>query len=427
MAALALTLGAASCDDSWNPPMAEEGELSLNSLGIDVSDAEEVVSSRAAEQPSTDNFLVEIYDAAGTLKGNWTYSTMPGVVTLGVATGYRVDVKSHAVAKAEWDKPYYVGSANFDIEKSKVTSIGVVTCRFSSLRVSVIFTDRLRALLGDDVEVTAVVNEDNLDGSLVFTPSETRSGYFDVAAGESSLALNFHGTVNGYVENFSKVYTDIAAGQHRKVTFDVREAGAEIPEETGGINPSEGIFVTTEVTDEFVGADAAVGEDVLDSSDRPGKEEPDTPGPDQPGKEDLPEITSEYFNLDGVNMLADFGEGEGQKPASLVIKAPKGVKTLHVFIDSPTLDNDMLSSVGLATKFNLDSGLAEDGNDISGNLSDLGFPVKGQVVGKTEVPFDITGFMFLLGKVGAGELHKFVITVTDNDGNVKSATLQIQA
>lgn len=242
LAALALTFGAVSCDESWNPPTSDQGELSLNSLGIEVSDAENIVRSRA-DVPSTDNFLVEIYDAQGALAGNWTYKSMPEVVTLGVGTGYRVDVKSHAIAKAEWEKPYYAGSATFDIEKSKITSIGVVTCRFSSLRVSVIFTDRLRALLGDDVEVTAVLNEDQTDGRLVFTPAETRSAYFDVAEGESSLALNFHGTVNGYVENFSRVYTDIAAGQHRQVTFDVRENGSDIPEESGGLNPTEGIYV----------------------------------------------------------------------------------------------------------------------------------------------------------------------------------------
>lgn len=428
LAALALTFGAVSCDESWNPPTSDQGELSLNSLGIEVSDAENIVRSRA-DVPSTDNFLVEIYDAQGALAGNWTYKSMPEVVTLGVGTGYRVDVKSHAIAKAEWEKPYYAGSATFDIEKSKITSIGVVTCRFSSLRVSVIFTDRLRALLGDDVEVTAVLNEDQTDGRLVFTPAETRSAYFDVAEGESSLALNFHGTVNGYVENFSRVYTDIAAGQHRQVTLDVRENGSDIPEESGGLNPTEGIYVTTDVTDEYVGGNAGVEEDVMDPSDRPGKEDPidpPGPGPEEPDK-DKPDFTSDYLDLKGVNMLSEFGEGK--KPASLKILAPKGVKTLHVFIDSATLDDDMLGGVGLATKFYLDSGKADnaDATDLSGALSGMGFPVGDKVVDQTEIPFDITGFMEILGIVGAGELHKFIITVTDNDGNVETATLQLQA
>lgn len=431
LAAIALTLGAASCDESWNPPTADEGTVSLNSLGIELSEAENLVRSRA-EVPSTDNFLVEIYNVQGALCGNWTYSEMPEVVTLPVGNGYRVDVRSHAIAKAEWEKPYYAGSATFDIAKSKITSIGVVKCSFASLRVSVIFTERLRAMLGDDVEVTAVLNEDQTDGRLVFTPAETRSAYFDVADGESSLALNFHGSVNGYVENFSRVYTDIAAGQHRQVTFDVRDNGVEIPEESGTLDPTEGVYVTTEVTDEYVDGSTNIGEDILDPSDRPGQEEPVTPGPDEPGPEEpgdkeLPEITSDYLDLKGVNLLSNFGTGEGQKPASLVIKAPKGVKTLEVFIDSPTLDDSMLGSVGLATRFNLDSGESADGDDLSTALSGLGFPVKEQVVNQEEVPFDITGFMEILGLVGAGELHKFIITVTDNDGKVETATLQLQA
>jgi hypothetical protein len=57
----------------------------------------------------------------------------------------------------------------------------------------------------------------------------------------------------------------------------------------------------------------------------------------------------------------------------------------------------------------------------------MGFPVGDKVVDQTEIPFDITGFMEILGIVGAGELHKFIITVTDNDGNVETATLQLQA
>ena len=126
-------------------------------------------------------------------------------------------------------------------------------------------------------------------------------------------------------------------------------------------------------------------------------------------------------------MLSEFGEGK--KPASLKILAPKGVKTLHLFIDSATLDDDMLGGVCLATKFYLDSGKADnaDATDLSGALSGMGFPVGDKVVDQTEIPFDITGFMEILGIVGAGELHKFIITVTDNDGNVETATLQLQA
>ena len=182
---------------------------------------------------------------------------------------YRVEVQSHEVQKAEWSRPYFLGSKAFTIEANKVTEIGVVSCKFSSLKVSVVFTDALRAEMADDVKVEISAND---EGKLTFTPAETRSGFFAVLDGSTTLTAVFTGTVKGYRENIIKTYTDIAAGQHRIITFDLKDNPSTPPEETGTVDPGEGINVDVSVTDSAISGGVDVSED-NETGSRPGDED----------------------------------------------------------------------------------------------------------------------------------------------------------
>ena len=65
--------------------------------------------------------------------------------------------------------------------------------------------------------------------------------------------------------------------------------------------------------------------------------------------------------------------------------------------------------------------LAHPENDeVATKLGSL-FPIRDAVIGKTELPFDITQFIPLLLSF-EGE-HKFIITVTDQTGSSESKTL----
>ncbi len=86
-------------------------------------------------------------------------------------------------------------------------------------------------------------------------------------------------------------------------------------------------------------------------------------------------------------------------------------------IDSPKLDEEELSGMGLSTHMDL----VNPGNLVDG-LGGLGLPYN--VGGKTDVKFDISQFVGLLGMLGEGE-HHFIITVTDANGTT-SKTLKIK-
>lgn len=128
-------------------------------------------------------------------------------------------VESHKVQKAEWSKPYYLGSKDFKVEKSKITTVGVVTAAFSSLKVTVKFDDNLKRVLGDDVKVTVIAND---NGSLDFTADETRSGYFEVLENSNSMVAHFEGTVNGVYFEEDTPFTDVVPGQHRIITYKAK-------------------------------------------------------------------------------------------------------------------------------------------------------------------------------------------------------------
>ena len=118
---------ATSCDDTWTPPVGDDGQLDLSAVNIVNDDAAKLIKneqSRAAVD--TNPYLVEIYKAGEDApEKSWTVATMPEVVSL--PTGdYRIFVESHKVQKAEWEKPYYKGEQTFTIEAGKITQVETV-------------------------------------------------------------------------------------------------------------------------------------------------------------------------------------------------------------------------------------------------------------------------------------------------------------
>ena len=78
------------------------------------------------------------------------------------------------ILKDEWEKPYYAGeSAEFRVEANKLTEVEPITCTFRSLKVSVVFGEKLRAAMESDVMVTVVAND---EGRLEYLPSDGRAG-----------------------------------------------------------------------------------------------------------------------------------------------------------------------------------------------------------------------------------------------------------
>lgn len=442
LSAAALT-GLSACSDDWVPETAGQGQLRTATLGVDVDGAENIVTENSGARKSgsavnakiasrtlsrasinLDNFIVTVEQTNGTEINRWTYSQMPSLPTF-EAGSYVVKVRSHEVEPAAWNAPYYEGQQPFTIVANQVTDVETVVCRLSNIRVSVKFTDELlkAADNADAVEVKITSVEGN--HSLTFTPSETRSGYFEALADLATLRLDFSASINGSVEKFTKTIDNVAKGQHRNITIGLSSNPNLPPEEIGTItNDGQGITVDTEVIEDApIETDYPWAEDNLDGSGRPGDEDFEQGGGEEPNPPTPPDweisFTSATLNVDGkANNVDEYGEGV--KDAIVNILSSKGFSHINVEIVSDMLTEDFLSGVGLTTKFDL----AEPGEYAAG-LAGLGFPTPDQILaeGVTSVDFNITMFVPLILESGD---HKFLISVTDKEGNTKSMTLLLR-
>lgn len=428
-----LALGAAltilgACDN-WTPPVGTDGTLNMESLTVDVSEIEKVISidagtsSRAETAVDVNSFIVRITDATGAKIEEWTYSTTPEVATLAPGA-YKLEILSHEVQPAEWERPYFYASKDFTIVSGAIERIGTLTAKLANAAVSVRFDEELRMLAGNDVQVEVVAND---EGKLAYGLDETRKGYFKVLEGSSSIVVSFNGTVNGYKESVVLPAKDLEAGQHRIYTFKAKVNDNPVPDETGNIDPSTGISIDVSVTDEDVDGNITLEEDVepVNPNDRPGYEEPVEPQPG-PGDDTEPAATfvpSDDLDLNGVNKPSEYGDGSelapGTKQALVTINCPGKFAHIEVDIVSPYLTEEFLKGVGLSTHFDL----AYPG-EFKSALVGFNFPVEGDVIGKTTVDFNITSLVPLLGLSGDDTMeHKFVITVTDQAGKTAKQEL----
>ncbi len=403
LAIIALAIGTTSCHDDITPghetTVSKDGSLNLASLGIEINNAEKViVSSRATVDLS--DFIVDIVDSEGATTKTWKYSQMPELFSLAVGD-YTVKVRSHDVQKAAWEEPYFVGEQSFSIKNNEITNIGVVTCKLSNIKVTIGYSDELRAVMGDDCKVVVKVND---EGSLEYAADETRAGYFAAVDGSTTLVAEFTGTVQGNTEHLTFTATDVEGGQHRKITFKLKTQSVTPPEETGSITVDGGINISVETEDENLNGSVKIEEETLPDNDRPGQEEGGNtepePDPDQPEETSDITFTCPTASFDEPNAIT----GED---VIVNIAAVNGIEHLIVTISS-TSDSFLqsLSEVGMPTTFDL----AYPG-DKSEVYASLGLPVGDEVLGATTLDFNISQFVPLL-KAFPGT-HKFQLSVTD--------------
>lgn len=427
LAAAALALGFSACsDDDWNPKTSNEGQLSLKSMALEVFDAQKDIETNKgrASADDTSSFLVEIYDAQGALAYNWTYSSMPEIVTLPVGD-YTVKAYSHKVQKAEWEGRYYEGSRSFKIENNKITEIEPVVCKFANIAVTIKFDDKLKEAMADDAKVTVIAND---EGSLEFGKNETRTGYFQYVDASMTLIATFSGKVQGYDEEIRVPLTDIEAGQHRIITFTLKKGDSTVPGESGTISPDQGFNVDYTMEKVDIDGNVTVEEDPADNVvDRPGHEDPKE-DPDEPDKPNPPvdpsdnpekyiQVTSDDVSFDKPNPVVNGNN------YVVNIHSEKGVKNLLVKIDS---DNEnFLTSVGqlMPTEFDLANPDTAEYPDLGEALASIGLKVKDDVLGQNDVPFDITGLVPLLAGSDFSGTHTFSITVVDAAGNKVSKSI----
>jgi hypothetical protein len=413
LAIIAMALGTAACNDSTTPnPGVEDavGHVRLASLGLEVSNSEKVITSTSRSTIDLSNYIVTISDVAGAKVKEWTYANMPEIFDI-TPGNYTVTVKSHEVEKAAWEKPYFLGSKTFTVKKDDITDIGVVTCKLSNFKVTIVYSDILKRYMGDDSHVTVTAND---NGQLVYSSTETRAGYFEAVSGSSTLVAEFSGVLNGTLETKRVTLTNVEAGQHRIITFTVK-VGPEDPDEEGQIDPN-GLVVDCSVTEEDLNASFDTSEDIINPSDRPGGEGSGDSGttepsnPETPGETDPITFTSSTLKLDNTaNDVSTLTE------AVMHIHADAGFKNIIVDVVS---DNDDFQSTLAGTLMPFD--LCNPG-DKESSLEELNFPTGDAVAGKTDVDLGFTAFLPLLP--GFPGTHKFIITVTDKNNIQKQVNL----
>ena len=410
---------ATSCSDNPDYPVdsaKDFGQVSLSDLGVDVDDAEIVISRADVE---TSDYIVKIVNADGEEAYSAPFADCrDAVITLPVADGYTVQVHSHNVENAAWNAPYYYGEKSFDVKKNEITSVGTVNCSFSNIRVSVRYSDELLAMLDGDAAVTVKCSETG--SSLTFGQSESRSGYFRALEGSTTLGAEFSGMINGQLYTLTKGLSDVKAGQHRIVTFSVR-SGGDIPIEAGnvqlggdgeGVKLADGLWLVAAVVTEDIHGNVTVGEEGDSSAQRPGKEEDQEPvTPVDPEK---PVDPVAGITIQAVAPL----DLDKQNPTNLSqyivrIHADRGIYNLEITISTDSDEFRPALEEMLPTQFDM----AHPGTLESTLRDDLGFAVGDEVLGHTDVDFVVDPFLISL-LAGYPGVHTFTISVTDKEGGV---------
>lgn len=417
LAAAAIIATGCSKEDLFTGSTDEaEGQILKSAIAVDMKVDETVRKNiRTRADVSLDDFTV-IFTKPGseTPVKKYKYSDMPDVVTL-PAGDYICTATYGENRIAEWESPYFLGvSDSFTVNPYEITSyVAPIECRLNNIKVTIEFDPLLKSRMSQDSYVEVKVGA-NSGLNFTLTESEAgKAGYFMHTA-ESTLVATFNGKIDGLNAVETKSLKNVAKGNHYKITFKVHDHSSD---PTGDSDAEVKVDANVTVTDIERNIDIA-DEPLLDDTDRP-TEEPDEPGPG-PDEPDLkaPEITGVApIDLDKVNTV----DGSAAVGVKVTSSADGGFTAFDVVIDSPDLTPDELANVGLAANLNL----AETPADFAEKLGAFGFPVN--VKGQKEANIEISTMLIgMLGAVGAGHEHKFILTVTDANGTtVKTLTLYI--
>lgn len=398
------------------------GQLSLASMKMEVDLKVDTVYPQSRAGVDVSNFLLTIKNSQGEQVEQYTYSEMPEIISLPVGT-YTVVASSAEAATNGFDVPFYTGSTEqFTIKENELTEVSALTCRLANVMISVEYDEELRKLMGEDVVTTVKIGDNSLD----IPSSETRKAYLIAPASAGSMDITLKGTIDGESVTEVKRVENVQAGQYNIIKYVLSPVDDGNNSVGGNLNIAINIDSSMTSSDETVGVNPGE-EPGIDDFPTDGGEEPgdgDGDGGDESGSEqNMPTIVGTDFNGKTFDISKDvLTVTKGQSVSlSVTLLAPNKMAHVYVTIDSETLTENVLVGVNLAKNFDL----AEPG-DLEAGLKGLGFPTGTDVIGKEEIPFDITQFTSLLGIYGAAN-HNFIIRVVDQQGLEVTETLKIKS
>ena len=423
--AVALLLGTASCErehliyeDPEEPTVdaPQTVDLRLRSLlQVDVIQDSKGEATTRSNAVDVNAFIVQLFKEDHTKVNQWTYGTMPELVSV-LQGKYYVKVLSHIEAPVD-TKPYYEGTSEvFTVKPSAITEVSKITCSMKSIKAVITFDASLIPYLGNDIRITISLGS----ASYVHTDLSAAAPvvYFAAAtASDNVITVRFEGTVDGVKEDFTRTYT-ANEGEYLKIQFTLKNVGEGEIVSSGNANLK--LTLDMKVTVIRQNTNITTEEEVIPE---------DKPDDEEGGEVDetIPTIKGRGFDIKVAQSVSREGQLENVAGGACIvdIAAPMRFAHLYVKIDSEKLTPEVLQSVGLIAEFDLayPGDLAGKlGKDDAGN--GLGFPIEDQVIGQKTLVFDITGFTPLLNIYGAAT-HKFIITAVDQEGTEVSETLTL--
>lgn len=327
-------------------------------VSLDRDDSEEIVfkSVEDAETP----FILKIYNELDqlveTVEDHRTLADTPLVLKVGTYTV--VASSAEESAAAQFDAPFYSGSAEFEVQPDQVTNIDV-TCSLANVKVTTSFSEEIQ----QNFQVWQLTVSNGI-GSLVFSNTENsvgKTGYFS-PTGRLTWTLYLKNN-DGRESTVSETYDDVKLKQHYNLSFSLEE------KEEGGAG---GFFVV--VDNSFTEKEYDL---VLDFGD-----------------EDKPEISTDFeytesgqvdvYPGDNVSRVLTLAAADGFKNVILsYCTSSETAATLAAalpqtdLVDASPDDISRLAEAGIVTS-SIPSGATEATIDITAYIS-------GQSMGSTSV------------------------------------------
>lgn len=455
---MALAIGLVACHEEktdWggfddNQPavgyiaFAEEG-LSVNVDNESATGDVEPQATRVVTAEQLDNYTIEIWNEAGEMVTSFKYGKRTSNYTTSTYNETRkgvlvpvgkYTVKAYSAATPEYAfTPEYAGETTVEVTKEQVAKASI-TCKLSSVKVSVRFDPILASLITDETESRMVLGSQTTSSyTFVGRPVTPAADDATLSEGLSKMAWDYADAENGkygYVylrpneatnpltlfltttynssaikDQALPVVNDAKPGEWRKITVKLENG------DSGTIYIN--VEVSTWVNGEEVDCDVTkvavnmTEAGIPDDSDAPVIEWTD---------HDISQpftITDAMFNSAGA-----YTEG-----AAFTVKTKSEITSFMLGVSSTNSDlSEAVADIGLN---------AEGGLNLAGDVATTtkmivggwGFPTSG-IAGQAELAFDLSAMMKDLHTNYSGT-HTFTMTVADKNGSSTTVELNITA
>lgn len=404
-------LAAVSCHRGIQPDVKlnpEKGYLQLSGLNVEcVADhrddnANAATRSAATRAVDINTFDCYILDETGNTQiMTFKYGEKPATAIELDAGKYIFKMISGEIPNAAWENPVYGLTEPFTIVRKETTNLTELVCTLQNIQATIAYSADLKACLSDDTTATLSIGE----AALVYSMTETRSGYFKAVNTTNDLDLLIKGIYTPDLEGatpsefeFNTTIKDVKAGQWSDIQLYIEYSGE------GGISLS--VTIDGWVVDEQLVFDVSQHISELPVVD----------------DDDKPTVVLREGDIDApVSLFATDFDANGNCTKDIIIDISTLSTIAGLTVEMDSTNGDFLSSL---SSFNIPQSfdLCSAGT-ASSALKLMGLPVNDQVLGQPSVTYDITAQMKLLKEFGG--THSFNFTVTDAQGGATEKTLQI--